>query len=395
MKTFLRRNFKPSKKGNGEGTIRKRKDGSWEARITVGYNPNGTQKRKSIYGKTRQEVQKKMTANLNELNNGKYVEQTKMTVAKWLNIWMKDYKMNSVKSTTFINYRNRVINHIIPAIGHYNLKDLRADYVQKMINGLYKNNYAPESIRGTYNIIHEALKQAVNNDLIIKNVADTVTLPADVKSDVRVLTIEEQARFIATAKETYSGEVFIMALGTGMRIGELLALMWSDIDWEENTIYVNKTLNIVKDFENKEAKWHKEFGSPKTISSKRKIPLINSLQNLLRKYKQTQDEIKSKALDAYEDNDLIFATQLGKPLDPRNMQRTLRTIADKTDIKNLHAHCLRHTFATRGLENGIELVVMKELLGHSSIKMTADLYTHVLPDKKKAAIAKLNDTIIL
>jgi integrase len=384
-----------SKKGNGEGTIRKRANGSWEARITVGYNPNGTQKRKSIYGKTRQEVQRKMTTTLNEYNNGKYFEPVKMSVAKWLNTWLQDYKANTVKSTTFINYRNRVINHIIPAIGKYNLKDLRAEYVQNLFNEMHKNDYAPETIRGTYNIIHEALKQAVNNDLLIKNIADTVILPADEKKDVRVLSVDEQTRFIDVAKETYTGEVFIMALGTGMRIGELLALMWSDIDFEENTVYVNRTLNIVKDFSDKESKWHKEFGSPKTFSSKRKIPIIPVLQELLKKHRQNQDEIKSRALDAYEDNDLIFATQLGKPLDPRNLQRTLRSIADKANLKNVHAHCLRHTFATRGLENGIELVVMKELLGHSSIKMTADLYTHVLPDKKKEAIAKLNDTIVL
>jgi integrase len=151
----------------------------------------------------------------------------------------------------------------------------------------------------------------------------------------------------------------------------------------------------VKDFDDQESKRHKEFGTPKTFSSKRKIPIIPVLQELLKKHRQNQDIIKSRALDAYEENDLIFATQLGKPLAPRNMQRTMRTIADKADIQNVHIHCLRHTFATRGLENGIELVVMKELLGHASIKITADLYTHVLPDKKKEAIAKLNNTIIL
>jgi len=156
---------------------------------------------------------------------------------------------------------------------------------------------------------------------------------------------------------------------------------------------IKRTLNIVKDLDDSESKWHKEFGTPKTESSNRSIPLLSELVTLLRQIQQKQKELIEFAGSAYENNNLIFSTQLGRPLDPRNMQRTFKTNAYKANITGASIHSCRHTFATRGLENGIELSVMQELLGHASIKMTADLYTHVLPDKKRDSIMKLNGTM--
>jgi len=187
--------------------------------------------------------------------------------------------------------------------------------------------------------------------------------------------------------------MFIFDLGTGLRIGELLALSWSEVNFGEEIIRVKRTLNIIKDFDDSESKWHKAFGSPKTESSNRSIPLLPALVTLLRQVQQKQKELMEFVGSAYEHNNLVFATQLGRPLDPRNMQRTFKTIADKANITGATIHSCRHMFATRGLENGIELRVMQELLGHASIKMTADLYTHVMPDKKRDSIMKLSDTI--
>jgi integrase len=228
---------------------------------------------------------------------------------------------------------------------------------------------------------------------MIKNTAVDITLPKIIKKEIRVFTVEEQKHFMEEAKAVYAGEIFIFDLGTGLRIGELLSMTWSDVNFDDEIIRVKRTLNIVKDFDDMEAKWHKEFGSPKTESSNRSIPLLPDLVTLLKKVQQVQNELVSFAGSAYENNNLVFATKLGRPLDPRNMQRTFKTITDKAGIFGATIHSCRHTFATRGLENGIELRVMQELLGHASIKMTADLYTHVLPDKKRDSIMKLSGTI--
>lgn len=385
----------PKKRGQGEGTISKREDGTWWGRITVGVDSDGKQKRKAFYGKTKAEVRKKMVAAQNDLNNGVYVEPSKLTVGQWIDIWIAEYKKNSIKPTTFVNYRARITTHIKPAIGQVKLKDLRVDTIQKMVNELNNNGLAPETIRGAYNNLHSALEQAVDNGLIQKNVASKVLLPKIEKKAVRVFSTEEQNRFIEAAKDTYMGEVFMLDLGTGLRIGELLALTWNDISFEDEILRVNRTLNITKDYDDLEAKWQKTFGTPKTESSVRSIPLLPNIVILLKDIKRQQSARRLKLGSTYENSNLVFATQLGRPLDPRNMQRTFASILKKAGIEQgFHIHCLRHTFATRGLENGIELKVMQELLGHSSIKMTADLYMHVLPDMKKSSMMKLKDTLL-
>ena len=382
------------KRGQGEGTISKRSDGTWCARITIGKDANGKQKRKAFYGHTKSEVQKKMILAQNELNNGIYTEPSNLTVEQWLDIWLVEYKKNFVKPTTYITYRTRVNTHIKPAIGKYKLKDLRIDIVQKMINNLKASGLAPETIKGAHNTVHSALEQAVTNNLIPKNVATKVLLPRSEKKEIKIFSVKEQLQFVEIAKNIYMGELFIFNLGTGMRIGEMLALTWEDINFDEHFLKVKNTLNITKDYDDPDSKWQKTFGTPKTDASSRYIPLLPNIETLLKEIKRNQNEQRLKLGASYKNNDLVFCTTLGKPLDPRNMQRKFATILKKSDIdQNMHIHCLRHTFASRGLENGIELKIMQELLGHSSIKITADLYTHVLLDKKKSAMVKLQDSL--
>lgn len=384
-----------ARRANGEGTIRKRPNGLWEGRIPIGRNPNGTIKHKYVYAKTQNEVKKKLDLIKLEINNGGYIEPSNITMSIWVDIYLKEYKQKSVKPTTYVNYVARVNNHIKPHIGHYKLKDLRSDVIQKLINELSQKGLAGESIKGVYNVIKSSLQQAYHNGLVQKNVANNINLPKIYKNEVRAFTKEEQERFIDVAKNTYMGEVFILGLSTGLRIGETLSLTWNDICFKEEILRVNKTLNIVKDYDDIKSKWHKEFGTPKTLSSIRSVPLLPNIVTLLKFIEKEQSIQRLKVGSAYENNNLVFATQIGKPLDSRNMQRTFKSIKDKAKIQEGTIHTLRHTFATRCLDNGVELRVVQELLGHSSIKMTADLYTHVLPDKKKDSIMKLKDTINL
>jgi len=383
------------KRGQGEGSISKRDDGTWWGRVTIGTDADGKQKRKAFYGKTRQEVKTKMTTALNNLQEGTYAEPSKITVEKWIDIWLFEYKKYDIKSTTFVNYVARVQNHIKPTLGHYKLNELRPDIIQKAINELTARGLAPETVKGTYNVIHGCLRQAVRNGLIVRNMATDIVLPKIVKGKVKVFTPEQQKAFIEKAKETYLGEIFIFDLGTGLRLGELLALKWEDVNYTEEIIRVTRNLTVIRDYDDEDSQWYKEFGTPKTESSIRSIPLLSDLIVLLKKVHKEQLENRLKAGNAWEDNDLVFSTKRGKPLDPRNMGRTFKSICKKADIEGASVHWLRHSFATRGLENGIELRIIQELLGHANISITASIYTHVLPDKKRDSIMKLAGTITI
>lgn len=381
------------KRGQNEGSIRKRADGTWEARVTIGVLANGKQQRKSLYGKTRQEVAAKMTDLLNNLQKGIITNPTEMTVTEWMNYYMLEYKKRYVKPTTYVNYSVKVKNHINPAIGRYKLKALRQDIIQKFVNSLSDKGLSPSTVEDVFKLLSNALETAVDDGLIIRNVANRVKLPKKQKPQIKVLTQKEQNDFIEQAKKTYMGDVYIFDLCTGMRLGELLGLKWEDIDLAEKQLHVVRTLCKVKDPDKPEESWHLEFGHPKTTASQRTIPLNESAVRLLKDVRKKQLLNKLKVGSAYEDNGLVFSTQLGRPLDPTNMRRTFYAICKKIGIEGMHPHCLRHTFATRGAENDVDVRVMQRFLGHATIQETADTYTHVLNDLKRTEILKLDKAV--
>ncbi len=380
------------KRGNGEGSIKQRANGTWEGKYTIGRDENGKLIVKSLYGKTRREVAEKLNQKINLLNNNAYINESNMLLEKWIMIWLNDYKKLNVKATTYVNYRSRIKNHIIPYIGKISLKKLTTHNVQQMVNSLVSKNISATLIKDCFKVLNGCLEQAIKNEMIYKNVAKNVSLPKLINKKAEILTPKQQKLFISECKNTYLGNIFIFALGTGLRIGEILALTWSDIDLESGYIKVSKTLNIV--YDEKKSKWVKTFGTPKTQSSYRKVPIMPSIKKLSLEQKEYQVKLKEKASELYDyKTNLVFTTRIGTTLDPRNMQRSFHTIANKCNLKDVSIHSLRHTFASRGLEKGVELKVMQEILGHSSIKITADLYTHVLPDTKAKEIIKLEDTI--
>lgn len=384
-----------AKRGQGEGSISKRSDGTWWARITVGKTPDGKQKRKAFYGKTRKEVQEKLTTALNDINNNTYIEPSKIILSSWLDTWLMDYKKSSIRVGTYISYEQAIRTRIKPALGMWALKEIRNDMVQKFINQLMEKGLSASTIENTYRVLKMALDQAVDNELISRNPANKVIIPRRIRKEARVLTVEEQEEFIKIAREYSNGEAFILILATGLRIGEALALTWDDIDFENKMLMVNKTqVEHVVHADGKPVR-QVNYSTPKTETGNRTIPLIPAAIDLLKEIQEKQKIQKKKLGKAYHDNNLIFCTFDGKVVFISNMERRVKLIAKRIGAEDVHPHTLRHTFATRGLEKGIELKVMQVLLGHSKIDMTANIYTHVLPEKKNESIMKLSDTIKL
>jgi len=392
-----------AKRGQGEGSISKRPDGTWWARITVGKDADGKQKRRAFYGKTRKEVQEKLTAALNEVNNGTYIEPTRMTVEQWMNTWLKEYNRNVVKASTFYRNYMTIQKHVMPKLGIYKLRELRKDMIQKFVNQLLDEGYKASTVSVIYSKLHTALQQAYEDELIQKNPATGVKMPPVIKESKKVLTPKQQKIFIEKAKlrDDDYGYLYILLIATGLRIGEALSLTWDDIDFKEQSLSVNKTKAIVKDVYNKDSQ---SVGTtlPKTRTSIRKIPLLPSVISMLKKLEQERETRKhkfnNKYLSDFEEKRLIFCTYKGTYLEATRAGRHLKTMLKDCgiqDVENYGLHSLRHTFATRGLEQGVELKVMQEFLGHTKINMTADIYTHVLSDKKNESMMKLQDTVNL
>ena len=386
------------KRGQGEGSIRQRADGRWEAIITLGRDEEGKQSRKSFYGKTRKEASEKMIAALNELNHGnfKQLSDPNMTLGEWIEIWLEEYKKPAVRGSTYISTQYTFNSCIKPKLGNILLKDLKPIMIQKYVNNLVKQGLATGTIKKRHSILFGALKQAMTENLISENAASHVQMPRNEKKKIRVLTVEEQEKFIEAAKQVTYGEVFILILGTGLRIGEALALTWKDIDFEEGFLRVNKTVSYGNSLGNSIP----VINPPKTKAGNRTVPLIPSIIQML---KGLKEELEVKRIiygKQFNELNLVFYIKNyryeGSILAPHVARyNPIKKIREKTGLINLNPHILRHTFATRGLENGIEMRVMQDLLGHTSMKMTADLYTHVLPEKKHESIMKLADTIKL
>lgn len=228
------------KRGPEQGNIRQRANGLYEARVTVGVKPDGSPKRQSFYGKTEKEVFAKMTAALSEMHKGTYVEPTELTVGQWLDSFMETYKKPSVKPTTYQLYQTQAA-HIRRVLGTYRLKDLRAINVQQFVVALQAQKLANSTIRSIVQLLWASLEKAVENDIIVKNVAYKVSLPAKEKKEIQVLSSEEQDAFTEAAKSYRMGSLFILDLCTGLRVGELLALHWEDIDFDKKLLRVKGT----------------------------------------------------------------------------------------------------------------------------------------------------------
>jgi len=385
-----------AKRGQGEGTISKRTDGTWWARITIGKDENGKQKRKAFYGKTRKDVQEKLTAALNDIKQETYTDSKNITIAKWCDIWLKEYKKKSVKPKTYMYLECCVRLYIKPKLGHYKLKELKNVMVQALVNDMHDQDLSLSYIRHTRTTLRGALAQAIENGLLMKNVAVNIQLPAEEsEKKMRILTVDEQKRFIEIAKNMYHGRVLVFLLGTGLRIGEALALKWDDVDFESANLQVNKTQIDVKDPDDPESKFNIQYASPKTKTSVREVPLLPEIINLLEQIQEEQVEMKSAFGQAYSKEGLIFGSRQGERIFSNTVRKSLAKINKEMGLEGFTAHGCRHTFATRCFERGVELRVVQEMLGHADINITARIYTHVQDEKKKDAMTKLEGMIEL
>lgn len=321
-----------------------------------------------------------------------------MTVDAWFNRWLKDVVGNRAPNT-LRNYRERYEHNVQPFIGSMLLRDVKPMDCQMILNAM-ESDYAGSTIRQTYMTMGTFFKSAKDNGFIDRHPMDGVryTKPVRAVDDIHFLTVDEQKRFLEAAKGSHNYAQYALILETGLRTGEMIGLTWDAIDWEKRTLTVNKTL----EFRYKQDEWR--AGPPKTESSYRTIPLTDTAYDILREIYDTREyRNESKDLSTiltFMDRktgqkrklvmrDLVFINwRTGMPAKNSSYDTHLYKLCDEAGIKRFCMYALRHTYATRAIESGMQPKVLQKLLGHASSKTTMDRYVHVTDDSMQKAVAQ-------
>jgi integrase len=372
------------RRGNGEGTITRRKDGRWEARYYVP-TVNGT-KRKTIYGKTQAEVRDKLTRALSDRIDGIVYDDENMTVEEYLDVWLKGSVYSSVRRSTYDRDSNLVNNHIKPILGGLKLKKLNSAHVQSFYRDRLDAGLSASTVLKMHDILRRGLAQATKWHLVPKNVADVVKPPRPVPKEMVALSADETRRLLEAAGGDRLEALYVLAVHTGMRQGELLALRWQDVDLENGVVTVRRTLTrnggkVV-------------FGEPKTNKSRRSICLTPQAVDALRAHLDRQLQDMEILGDRYQDQGLVFTTDTGAPINPSNLrQRSFAQLLKRAGLPHMRFHDLRHTCATLLLSRGVHPKFVQELLGHATIAITLDTYSHVMPSMGDATARAMEDAL--
>ena len=375
-----------AKRANGQGSIRKRQDGKFLVTFPTGlYKENGKREYVYKYCATQAEAVEVLRQLQSEKAMGVCHSKAAVKTGDWIETWIEKHKAPKLAPSTLTSYRNNFRVHIRPYVGEIALKDLATYHIQKTLDSM-DGSYS--LFIKVYNVIHGALEKAVELGMIPKNPCKGVAFPKDDRKDVWALTKEEQQRFIAALDGEYYRTMLLTYLYTGMRAGECIPLQWKDVDLSKRTIRVNKKAILHHDFSKHSAK-HELQDFCKTKSSKRTVAITAGLAAILAEHKE---EMKKRAaalgLEWSEDS-LVFWNTRNKVVQYGNLKESLNKIYRKAGIKNATMHTLRHTYATRCFEAGVELKAIADQLGHASPKTSYELYIHLFEDTKAKEIDKL------
>jgi integrase len=372
------------KRGNGEGSVTKRSDGRWMARYTV-YTTKGP-KRKSFYAKTRKEASDKMAKALSDSAEGIVYEDDNMTMGEYLDRWLKGSVRGSVRKSTYDRDAYIVVNHIKPALGRIKVKKLSPAHVQSFYRDRLDTGLSPSTVHKMHAVLHKALAQAVKWHMVPRNVTEATDPPKPAPKEMRPLSTEEVHKLLEAAHGDRLEALYVLAVTTGMRRGELLALRWQDVDLENATISVRSTLT--------RDGGRYTIGEPKTKKSRRSVQLTASAVQALKRHLEHQLRYIEILGDQYEDRGLVFTTDTGSPINPSNLrQRSLASLLEKAGLPHIRFHDLRHTCATILLSKGVHPKFVQELLGHATIAITLDTYSHIMPGMGDATARAMEDAL--
>ena len=364
----------------GDGTIRKRSDGRWEARIIIGHKNDGSPMYKSAFAKTQKSALKQLHQLIDLYRDVDLTEDCRMTLGEWLDKWLDEYMIFTIRESTLDSYRAMVKNQVKPFIGSKQISSLTTADMQKFYNKIKKEGrvrehpihgktLADSMVRGVHMMLHEALDVAVRERLLVKNPTNGTTVPKCNYPEKQILGDSQLDTFLEAIKgEEYWDAFFYVEVMTGLRRGEICGLKWQDINFEENKLQVKRSVSVKKG-------GGVSIGETKTETGVRSILMPPSVADVLQNRKQT-------AITEWVFPNFMHPEQ---PISPATAYRKLKIILKHAGLPLIRFHDLRHTFATHATHGGVDPKTLAGILGHTNASFTLDTYTHVTSDMQKAA----------
>ena len=402
---------KSTRNANNAGSIRQRKDGTWEARVSIGYDPGtGQPLRRSFYGKTQAEVRKKMTAAQSSLDTNTYQDPHKITVAQWLDEWLGDFCSGKVKPLTLASYKGIIENHIKPNIGALQLQNVRGTHIQKFYNKLRTEGakvakrdddgniirikgkavyvgapLSPKSIKNVSAVLHKSFDVAIKQGFIQTNPCAAAELPKAEKHEIKPLTDEDIPRFLSAIKGDYMENAWALCLFAGLREGECLGLSWDQVDFKKGRITIKQQLQKEK------KKGAKYYIAPFTKSNKPRIVEPPAIAfEYLKNEKRRQNENRLMFAASWNNPDnLVFTNSLGECFKFATFYKRFKGVAASIGRPDARPHDLRHTAATVAIASGADVKSVQDLLGHSTASFTLNVYAHTSDQMMKDTAARV------
>jgi len=368
------------RRANGEGSIYRRRNGTWSAIASL---PDG--RRKHVYGRTREEVRRKLSEILHSLEHGTFTDARGRTVGDFLNQWLVEVARPRVRDWTYTGYEVHIRRHINPAIGGIPLERLTPQNIQAFLNQKLRIGLKPKTVRYIRGTLRTALNEAVRWGLVPRNAAALVDGPRVARYPIHPFTPDEARAFLKTVKGDRLEALYSVALTMGLRQGEALALTWEDIDLKLGYMRISKQLQRIHG--------SPQFVEPKTERSRRTLAMPPMITQALRDHALRQNQERFHAGERWVEHGLVFTTPIGTPLDGTAVTKAFHRALETAGLPQRRFHDLRHSCATLLMVQGVSPRVVMDLLGHSQIGLTMNTYSHVIPDLRRDAADRMQQLL--
>lgn len=366
-----------SRRSNGEGSIYRRADGRWTAAHYV-LQSNGGRIRRAVYGKTRKEVADRLSELISKTAAGVPLAVESWTVERYADHWLSDVVAPRLRPATLSSYRETMRLHIAPTVGRIKLRSLTPAHVRRLLTERSASGLGPRSVQIIHGTLRTMLAEAMREELVERNVASVVRAPSITHVEVRPWSLDEAEVFLSSVSDHRLYALFGVGVAVGLRKGELLALRWLDVDFETGLVHVRRSVQRLPGV-------GLVYGPPKSSRSRRTVPLPAASVRALRAHRARQAAETLALEPTWVDSGLVFTSTVGTVIEPRNLTRFFDELIVKSGVRRIRFHDLRHTCASLLLAQGVPARVVMDVLGHSQLAITTDLYSHVMPTALREA----------